>query len=640
MSPDRAPTHPFLIPRLWQIAGACTAALLLLVGRMWSLQMRRHDLLDQDIRRQSIRRIRLEPVRGRIFSADGKALVDNRPTYNLVLHLAEMRQPGPHRRTSDFILQQVAAVAGAIRRPSALTQDELLRHDRTTPALPLTIFQDLTPAEMARATDLQPPIPGLEIQPRILRTYRHSGLAGHLLGFTGRRHPEEWDASADTLRLAYSLPELTGRDGLERFYDNDLAGRPGERLVQVDIRGYIHADAVPPTPPQDGADLCLSLDSRAQRAAELAIAGYRGALVLVEVQTGAIKAMVSAPGIDLSTLTAARYRELAADTENQPLLNRAVAGQYIPGSILKPLTALAALEADKITASSTVTCTGAYPLGNRAIRCWYHPGHGPLNLAGALQHSCNSFFIDAGIRLTPAEFLTLLRDAGLGEAPEIDLPGAARGILPDPAAAARLPRTAWISEAALLAIGQGAIAITPLQAALYTAAIANGGTVFRPYLVERLRNPDGSSRRITAPIALRRLPVRQKHLALVRQGMWQAVNLPDGTARQARTAVISMAGKTGTAQFQTRAGMAKNTWFIGYAPADQPRYAFAVVTEHGQSGGQTAPIVRRTFELWLTPGALEAAEAQAAGRPPPPPPDLPPEETLPAATPEDEPAAG
>ena len=590
-------------------------AMLFLIWRLWQLQMTQSYALSESVQRQCIRSIRLEPVRGRIFAADNVVLADSRAVFDLAFHPAEMRQPGPRLNTLNYILKEADALALRVGRPSLLTFDQLKRHISQSPARELVVFQNLTPKEMACLSEIMPPPRGIEITARILRRYPHPGLASHVLGFTGRRQPEpdlpETAEFGSAPIPAYTLPELIGRDGLEKIYESELAGHAGRKLVMVNNRGYIHSEVGDPVPPVNGNDLILTLDSRAQAAAELALAGRTGALVMVDVHTGGILAMASSPTYDLSDLS--HYGELAADRVNKPLLNRALSGRYQPGSILKPLIALAALQSGAVSADSPVVdCHGAHLFSNNsAIRCWRTGGHGPVALEAALERSCNSYFIEAGLKTGFDAQLQMLRAAGLGADTGVDMPGADTGFLPSRDWAQKEWKRPWMAiDTAFLSIGQGPISLTPLQAAIFTAAIANGGSVFRPHIVQSTRDADGNLCRSAAPAAPRRLPVMQSQLELVRRGMRDVITGADGTGKAAHNEFMSLAGKTGTAEVDVRPGeRIKNTWFIGYAPADQPRYALALIIERGESGGHTAaPLVRRFFTAWLgkNPDAVPA----------------------------------
>ena len=629
--------YPHFDRRLWCLALFFLAGLGLLTWRLGQVQLRHASKYDASVSRQSLRRILLEAVRGRILASDGTVLVDNRACYDLIFHPNEMRQPrvpGKSARTHtlDYILENAYDLAGKLMRPIPITRPRLETHLRVSPAMGITIFRDLTPREVAVLTELSPPLPGMEIVPRIIRTYPYPGLASHLLGFTAKqpRDPpglneegEEEDVESGP-RFAYLPPALVGRQGLEYACDTELSGKPGEKTVQVDILGYIHAEIGAAIPPQHGGDLVLTLDLRAQLAAERALRGQTGAMVVIDVNNGAVLALASWPSYDLSTLTAESYRKLAANQSQRPLFNRAVAGSYQPGSILKPLTALAALQSGALSAAETVTCTGSYRItpGSKPIGCWKTDGHGTVDMVAALSQSCNCYFIHAGLGAGLDHLLPLLQAAGLGQETGIEL-GGASGFLPSREWAANSPahnQQPWSAfDTALLSIGQGPVTITPVQAAVYTAAIANGGTVFRPYLVQAVRGSDNTLLRQTAPLGDRHLPVMQKELAIIHRGMWDAVNGEKATAASARNPYITVAGKTGTAEvIKSGSERHKNTWFIGYAPAAAPKYAIAIVVERGQSGSHTAsPVASRFFAEWLGPKPLRTPPPAAATTPDP-----------------------
>ena len=618
--------YPHFDQRLWILALFFMVGLGLLTWRLGQVQLQHASKYDASVSRQSLRRILLEPVRGRILAADGTVLVDNRACYDLIFHPNEMRQPrvpGKSARTHtlDYILENAYELAEKLKRPTPITRAQLETHLRISPAMGITIFRDLTPREMAALTEMSPPIPGTEIVPRIIRAYPYPGIASHLLGFTAKQPREppglneegEEEETGGGPRFAYLPPALVGRQGLEYACDAELSGKPGEKTVQVDILGYIHSEIGAAIPPQHGGDLVLTLDLRAQLAAERALRGQTGAMVVLDVNTGAVLALASWPSYDLATLTAESYKRLAANKIQRPLVNRAVSGSYQPGSILKPLTALAALQSGALSATETITCTGSYRItpASKPIGCWKTEGHGTVGMVQALSQSCNSYFIHAGMSAGLDHLLPILQAAGLGQETGLEL-GGSGGFLPSREWAATSPahnRQPWSAfDTALLSIGQGPVTITPVQAAVYTAAIANGGTVFRPYLVQSVRGADNTMLRQTAPLGDRHLPVMQKELAIIHQGMWDAVNGEKSTAASARNPYITIAGKTGTAEvIQSGGERHKNTWFIGYAPADTPKYAIAIVVERGQSGGHTAsPVACRFLTEWLgpkTPGA-------------------------------------
>lgn len=580
--------------RLWALAGMSVLLCAVLGGRLWHVQIRSQAEHQRSIRRQSIRRIRVPPIRGRITSIDGAFLSDNRPVYNVYFHIHEMRQSGRrgYSRTITYVHEQVRRAAAVIERSIDITPEKIAAHIRLYAALPMLAFEDLNELELARLYEHMPAIPGLEITTDSRHVYPLGDAGAHLVGFVGRRHAD----SEDRQRFAYFLPEIEGRAGLEKAFEQGLAGNGGERLVRVDISGLIHEefnDAARRLP-QAGNDLTLTIDARAQKIAQGLLHGKRGAMVVLDCHSGAVLAMVSAPSYDLNQVSQI-YGELREDAERLPLVNRAISPGYPPGSIIKPLVALSALEAGVVAPDEEIDCPGYYQIGDRRIRCAVTSGHGPMTLIQALEASCNTYFLTVGMRLGIDQLSPMLAKAGLGQSPGLEIPTRS-GLRP------RRELGRWIaSDTAFVSIGQGRIMISPLQAALFCAAIANGGTMYEAFTVKLVRGPDGVLQQVTAPRARGVLGVSPAHLQLVRRGMYLVVNGDRATAKAARTPIIELAGKTGTAEIGGRRPR-KDTWFICFGPYANPRYAMAVLVEDGVAGGKTAaPLARRFFEAFLAP---------------------------------------
>ena len=311
--------------------------------------------------------------------------------------------------------------------------------------------------------------------------------------------------------------------------------------------------------------------------------------------------MASSPTYDLSTLSKARYAELATDEVNRPLVNRAIDGQYMPGSIFKPLVGLAALENGTLSASDHYDCPGTFHLGNRKIDCAGRAVHGVINVVDGIMVSCNGFFISAGLRTGVDNMQTMFRNAGIGEPTEIDFRELAFGVFPSRDVLYKRKKRNWTKgDTALLSIGQGEILVTPLQAAMYCAALANGGLLLRPYLVSEVVDSQGHAVLQSATVVRHRLNVKEENLAIIREGMVNAVQQPRGSAKVMKECGMAVAAKTGTAEVQGRDGKFKNTWLMCYGPLSQPKYAMVCLVEHGVSGGRTAgPLVAEFLREWL-----------------------------------------
>ena len=580
-------------------AGVVLCLMVLLLFRLWQVQVLSGPELQARARRQAIRPVRLNPVRGRILDAAGIPLAENQDRYDLVFYVSEMRQPGRQKHTIEHILTQERTLASYLGRPSRLQRDAVVAQLTRRPVLPLTVFEGLSPRELVVFSEILPALPGVEVRPVPQRRYPFPGLASHLLGYTGRTQPDGSDVMEDLPRL-YATAEMRGRSGLEKAFDSELTGKPGVELLLVDPVGYARQTIGERRPPENGQELQLSLDSQAQGAAEEALEGHAGALVVVEVHTGAVVALASAPTFNLAELSSSRLQELLQDEENRPMFNRATQGTYTPGSIVKPLVALAALEELPEETLEEYECTGRYLLGKTAIRCAQRYGHGLVDLPRAIRVSCNPYFIWMGLKLGIDRLGEYMKEAGFGEKTGLEIPEGA-GIAPQREVARRLWRRNWLAiDTAYASIGQGAITITPLQAALYAAALANDGILYQPYVVRRILTPQGKTLQETAPRIRRRISASPETFILVREAMRQAVEEREGGATGLRIPGLPVAAKTGTAEVGSGSTRHKNTWVIAFLPADEPRYALACVIERGDSGGKTAvPVAAQFLKSWL-----------------------------------------
>ena len=598
---NRAQAEARMRGRFLVCVAVIMAMLALLLIRLWQVQVLHGDELQRRARRQSIRPVRLNPVRGRIFDANDARIVDNAPRYDLCFYVSEMRQRGRLNNTVEYILERERTLANYLGRTASLGRDEVMEHLRLRPVLPMTVMRDLDLRERSAAAELLPMIPGVDIVPCAVRKYRHPGMLSHVLGMTGWRLPSGDDVREDLPRL-YVTRELRGISGLEASFDRELAGQPGARLLLVDSVGYARETVQQETLPISGNDLCLTIDSRAQQIAERLLDGYQGAFVVVEVNGGAVVAMASSPGFDLSAMTPEMYRALM-DDPRQPMLNRATRGGYTPGSIMKPLLALAALEEIPEIAHGDYRCTGAYALSRRSrIHCAHRAGHGLIGLREAIAVSCNPFFINLGIQLGIDRYSEFLESAGIGEKTGIEI-GEIAGLRPARQVAGRLWKRNWIAaDTAFVSIGQGAVVISPLQAAVFTAAIANGGIVYKPYLVRQMRTQSGQLVYEREPVICHRIPAHPEAFQEVREAMGDAVYAANASAPRLRDAGITLGAKTGTAEVAVKGGgkKLKNTWVVAFGPLEEPKYAVACLIERGQSGSRTAvPIVAEFFRQWL-----------------------------------------
>jgi penicillin-binding protein 2 len=588
----------------------------ILMLKLWIEQIQQGSQHREKISRQSIRRIREPSLRGRILTSDLRILADNAPAYDAFFYLEEMRRTD-RNKTLNHILDTAAYLAKEIKRP-AIAKEELVRILNNRPGLPLPVFKYLTREEMSILHEISPGIKGLGIVPRTTRVYPEGSIAAHIIGFT---RPEDPVSAEDRDEYSYYIPDLVGKRGVEKAFDIfDVIGNPGVRgmrgipgysLVQVDHRGYVYKTMDEGIKPMDGNNIVLTINWKAQKIADSIMRGYKGAFVLLDAETCAVIAMASAPAFDLRNFSPKIFPEYYGNINkdpNKPMLNRATSGVYTPGSILKPLVAMAILNSG-ISPNKQSVCDGETRIGDSKIKCasWQSGGHGPLTMTGAIENSCNDYFIENGCIAGLDAIFEVLQSAGIGSNTGFCLPDK-KGQLPTSEFKERATGYKWNKyDTALLSIGQGIILITPLQAAVYCAAIANGGIIRRPYILKEIRDPFGNLLQFTQPEVKKHLKTTRENLNIIRQGMHLSVNSPHGSGKNAKNEAIDLYGKTGTAEVGPAYNRHKNTWFIGFGSHEDKTYALAILIENGESGGRScAPLAARFFTEWLSGKQIEA----------------------------------
>ena len=552
-----------------------------LAAKLYSVQVVNVAEFKRDLAQQATRRVRKSGIRGRILDCKGGVLAESSARRDIVCDLYAFRRNGGISNTVAAVEEEIVRLAGAlgVDRPENITPRRIVRHIRTASAVPMCVWRDLGESTLARFEERASQFEGFSVESHPERHYPRGKFAAHLIGYTGRDRDDSDPEAA--YMLAYEL-EMKGRSGLEAYYDDYLAGVSGAVRIPVDARGFKPVGAAQNSitlgetqerDAQDGLDLHLTIDPDIQSVAEKQFDGVCGACVVLNPQDGAVLAMVSAPAFDLNGfvpfLSAEKYKKLSSDP-NRPLLNRATAGLYIPGSTFKPVTALAALGSGLIKAGDDYECTGVYKLGTMRLRCWSRWGQGHLNMRGALEQSCNPYFARLGYLLGSNTLFKTAREFGFAAKSGIDF-------APDYAGSLATPPF-YPGLASQSAIGQGKLQVTPLQVAMECAALANGGKVYAPYLKKR---PEGSP----PPAPVRTLKCRAEDIETVRRGMRDVVEGVRGTGKALGGLAVPCAGKTGTAQI---GGDMKDTWVIAFAPYDNPTVAIALVVERGVSGGKTA----------------------------------------------------
>jgi penicillin-binding protein 2 len=579
-------------------------AVLVLVWRMAQLQVIEHAHFTTLSRENRVKVVPLPPTRGLIYDRSGVLLAQNRPAYSLEI---TPEQVG----SLDDTLEQLAQVI-EIDEEDLERFWKLKSRKRRFDSVPIRV--NLSQDETAQFAVHRHRFPGVDIKAQLLRHYPHDVKTTHVLGYVGRisqRDVEQIDSSN------YSGTSHIGKNGVEKTYESALHGVVGLEQVEVNAAGR-RVRTLEQTPPEPGVDVHLHLDIGLQEVAMEALAQNNGALVAIDPKDGGILAFVSQPGFDPNLFVEGISRkDYAALQENddRPLYNRALRGQYPPGSTVKPFMGLAGLERGAITYDSSVYCPGFYQLpGNiHRYRDWKKSGHGPMDLDAAIVQSCDVYFYRLAHELGVDRLHGYLSQFGFGERTGIDLTGETGGLLPSREWKRRARRQPWYpGETLIVGIGQGYFLATPLQLAAATAAIANNGIYFTPHVVDYLRVRD-TGEVTPIPPSARNIPIAtRQNWEDIRAGMQHVVDSARGTAKRIRSEHYTIAGKTGTAQVFTVAQdeeydeetlekkLRDHALFIAYAPAEDPQIAIAVVVENGGHGGSVAaPIARRVMDAYL-----------------------------------------
>ncbi len=624
------------------LAWAIAAGLLVLLAGAWWVQVVRAGHYADSQHNQSYRSVRVPAPRGNIFDRNGVPLAENRPSYNVSLYLedrtlrqaiqAEYRQrrtaalaaaPGQKRLTNEqqrvigraarfHVVSNVVAQLGAnLEQSYALNEKRFHQHYEQRLALPMPVAAGLGAAEIARFQERAFNLPGVDMEVQPMRIYPQGTVASHVLGYLIRSE----DSAEDEISFYnYRLPAYRGMSGIEAALESGLRGRAGAKSVLVNNLGYRQSETIW-SPVEAGDNVTLTIDWEIQRETELALGSAqgkdtRGAAVVLDCRTGDILALASAPAFDpnhfiprVGSNDWARYN----DEDYTPMLNKAIYGGYPPGSIFKIVVALAAYDAGVLNPTNLFRVEvdpqnppkGCYHIGARKLKDTADAGD--YDFKRAFIKSSNSYFADHGLRAGSDRILALAQRFHFGERTGIPLGQDSKALLPTREWQAQ-NRSGWSpGDTANLSIGQGDLLVTPLQAAVAIAAVANGGKVLWPRLVKHVAGHDELVRPdagIATPRVRDELPVSRRALEIVRAAMLADVEDPEGTGTRARVDGFRVCGKTGTAEVWK--GNRKDhyvVWFASYAPFENPRYAVVVMVDHGSSGGSTcAPVAGKIYK--------------------------------------------
>ncbi|HEX8312354.1 MAG TPA: penicillin-binding protein 2 [Chthoniobacteraceae bacterium] len=538
--------------------------------------------------------------RGQIVDRNGAPLAQTRVSYNLAIAF-----PTPltmnERAVLAFAQQQVARAQTLIARPITLSRDGVLKHYKNRGVLPYVIAQDLQPPEIEAVE--RDKSGSLTLQPIYQRHYPNGALAGHVIGYAGRGGKMP-DGPIENNELLW--PNAEGRDGLEQSFDDQLQGKFGQYNISFDPKGAKATEQIS-IPPQPGYNVVTTLDVRIQRLCEEALDKglKRGAMVVLDPNNGDVLALASWPPINpndfVPNISAEKFKALQDDTDI-PLLPRAFRSAYPPGSVFKVFVGLAAMQTGKIGPEDQFSCPPSLAIGNLTFRNWKKVDSGSLNFADALMQSCNTWFYQVGMRLGSRPITDYSLQVGLGARTGIPLNAEADGRIPSDEYMMKVYKRRMLNgDVANFSIGQGDTLVSPLQMAQAMGVIGNGGTFYQTRLVQQVQSLDDQIVNAYNLRARGQVAMDKRVLATLKQGLVQVVAGRAGTAGRAAVPGIAVAGKTGTAQWGPKNRERTAAWFAGFAPAENPKYAFAVVYEgeannddvHG--GTQAAPIAGRVL---------------------------------------------
>jgi penicillin-binding protein 2 len=592
-------------PFLKKYIGLCLIILLIAmiyVARLWQLQVLQGKSYRLESENNYIRVEQIAAPRGMIFDRNGVLVVENRPAFDLAI----MRE-------------DISDLDGTVRELARLCNrdpDEFFSiikaNQATASFLPLRLVSDLDRDSLARIEAQRIRLPGVMIQLEPKRKYKWNGEAAHLIGYLSEITESELKSEKYS---GYYPGEDIGKVGIEGVFEMYLHGIRGEQEIEVDATGR-SVQLLEENPPVAGHNLFLTLDMDLQKIAESLLEGKTGAIVAVDPTDGAILAFASSPTFDqekfIRGLTRDEWLALSKDPTH-PLLNRVSGAAYPPGSTYKPFVALAALQEGAIAATTTFNCPGYFHFADRIYHCWKKLGHGTIAVERAIIQSCDVFFYQTGLKLGVDRLAQYVTMFGLGERTGIGLPGEIPGLVPTSRWKKLATGIPWQKgETISISIGQGFDLATPLQMAMGYAAIGNSGKLWQPYVVKRIEGGSENEMEEIKPKLGRKIPIDQRWFDLVKKALSDVVESPSGTGHLIRDPAVPIAGKTGTAQvvnvaqgvngklLERLTKTRDHAWFVGYAPASDPKICVAAIVEHGGHGASAAaPLVRKVILAYL-----------------------------------------
>jgi len=576
-------------------------ALALLVLRMWHLQVIKGEELRQRSENNSVRLRKIKPMRGLIMDGERRVLVDNQPSFDLVFIPNRARDIGT-------VVEKIKSLYAerSLTLPPILTLPGRLK-----PFVPVLLERNISREKLAVVETHSFELPGVVVEVTPIRKYLNGEMTAQLIGFTAEVSREDLERDAAG---RYASGDIVGKFGIEKFLDSHLRGESGAEQVEVNVAGKA-VRSLGRIPATTGDNVVLTIDSALQETAWKALGDRAGALVALDPRNGDVLALVSSPSFDPNLFNGGisfdDWEGISNDPRH-PMENRSISGQYPPASTYKPIIAAAALEEGLITPETSFFCNGAFELGDRSFRCWQEKGHGHVKLHRALVESCDVYFYNVGKMLGVDRIAFYARTFGLGAPLGVDLPREKSGLIPTKQwKLARLKESWQPGETISISIGQGFNLVTPLQLAGVYAALANGGTIYRPRLVKQLESSDGRVIKEYEPEKQATLPVRPEYIRIINKARWGVVNERGGTGYALRRKEEDVAGKTGTAQVvgiprdekgrkRSAAAFRDHALFACFAPYANPEIVVAVILENaGHGGSAAAPAARKVIDAYF-----------------------------------------
>ncbi len=578
-------------------------ALSILILRLWHLQVIKGEEMSQRSETNSVRFCKIRPLRGLITDRHGNVLVDNKPSFDIVF------TPDKNRD-----LKVVADRLRSLYKEQSLQfKEDFGRQYQVGTYAPVCLDKNVDVKKLALVETRSLDLPGVGVDVVPTRQYFYGEMMAHLIGYVG----EISDIELEKINArGYQAGDIVGKYGIEKFFDPYLKGENGAEEVEVNAHGK-KIRSLRKVDPTQGYHLHLTIDASLQQVAWDAFEGRPGAAVVMDTRTGEVLALVSSPSFDPNLFNGGishrEWRKLSTNPFH-PMENRAISGQYPPGSTYKLVLAAAALEEKIITPDTFVSCGGTFQLGNRVFRCWQKKGHGRVNLHRAIVESCDVYFYQLGKQLGVDKIAHYARAFGFGVPTGLSLAREKGGIVPTKAWKLSKTRQAWqAGETISISIGQGFNLVTPMQLAGFYSALANGGDLYQPRLVSRIDGPDGKMIWRSVPGKKSRMPISRENLKILNRALWGVVNENGGTGYVLRRAEKDVCGKTGTSQvvglpMDERARRAKilsgayrdHALFVCFAPYKSPEIVVSVIVENaGHGGSAAAPIARKVIDAYF-----------------------------------------